>query len=715
MDVINMSLGAPFGARDDPSAEAATNAAKAGVVVVAAAGNEGPSPYMAGSPATGDGAISVAANDSTQSFPGAFITIPSGTITAIDANGYPLAPSTTYTVKYTGNLGCSVADFGGPLAANTIAVVLRGTCARVAKAIFGQQAGAAAVVMINNATSLPPFEGPITSNPDDGVPFTVTIPFLGVRGRVTTAGSDGNKLAAANGAAATVVPTLLANPAFQALASFSSAGPRTGDSALKPEITAPGVGIASTAVGTGNGAEFLSGTSMATPHVTGVAALTVQAHPTWKVDDIKAAIVGTGAPSKVAGFAPSHAGTGLVQPASSTATQVVAQPDGDKFAVALNFGFEELTNDFRGTKTIALRNNGSSAANFNVAQARASGSPHTMSLSKTSVTVPPHASATVNVTLQVAAATAGAADAFREVAGLVEFTPASGSDNGGIALRVPYYLVPRVRSNVSTDLGKLKGTNPSAVATVTNRRGTIAGDADFYAWGILDGQDNNGHHQNDARNVTNDVRAIGVQSLPFPSGTNPTRRLLVFAVNSWNRWSNASTNEFDIYVDVDGDGVDDYVVVGVDQGAVQTGSFNGLMGAFVFSARSPGASIAFLASAPTDGSVAELPVLTSQLCRTAEPCLSSSANPRLTYHAVSFDLVNGGTDQVKGSAKFNPWTSAISNGGFATVAPNATDATNTIAVDSAEWALTPALGVMVVTLDNQSGAGQAQLIKVDVK
>ena len=36
--------------------------------------------------------------------------------------------------------------------------------------------------MINNATGYPPFEGPITSNPDTGTPFTVTIPFFGVRG-----------------------------------------------------------------------------------------------------------------------------------------------------------------------------------------------------------------------------------------------------------------------------------------------------------------------------------------------------------------------------------------------------------------------------------------------------------------------------------------------------------------------------------------------------
>ena len=139
------------------------------------------------------------------------------------------------------SLGCDVASFGGPLPANTIAVVNRGTCARVAKAIFGQQAGAAAVVMVNNDTSLPPVEGRITSNPDDGTPFVVTIPFLGVRGLPTTPTSDGGRLRAANGVSATVTPTAIVNPNFRGFASFSSGGPRSGDSGLKPNITAPGV------------------------------------------------------------------------------------------------------------------------------------------------------------------------------------------------------------------------------------------------------------------------------------------------------------------------------------------------------------------------------------------------------------------------------------------------------------------------------------------
>jgi len=333
-------------------------------------------------------------------------------------------------------------------------------------------------------------------------------------------------------------------------------------------------------------------------------------------------------------------------------------------------------------------------------------------LGRTSVRVPAHGETEVRVTLDVPAATAGGSDAFREVAGLVEITPAGASDNAGVALSVPYYLVPRALSKVSTSIGALSGTNPSTIATVTNRRGGISGDADFYAWGIFDtrsrGADSDG--DGDDQDPSNDIRAIGVQSFPIPSLTNPT---IVFAVNTYNRWSNASTNEFDIFVDVDGDGFDDYIIVGADQGAVQTGIFNGVMGSFVFSRRSGGASINFLATAPTDSSTALLPVLSSQLCRSGEPCLKLS-NPRFTYHVAGHDLVKGGSKVVARSAKYNPWSSSISQGDFVTVAPGATK-TSTVSVDSVEAKLTPALGVMIVTLDNKSGPDEAQLIKVDVK
>jgi hypothetical protein len=268
---------------------------------------------------------------------------------------------------------------------------------------------------------------------------------------------------------------------------------------------------------------------------------------------------------------------------------------------------------------------------------------------------------------------------------------------------VPYYLVPRALSkvNVSVPNRTIPASSPSTNASVRNG-GAISGDADFYAWGLEDTRE--------PGDTSNDMRAVGVQSFPFGG----TTRLIVFAVNTWDRWSNASINEFDIFVDVDQDGTDDYVVVGADSGAITTGDPNGDMGAFVFSTRSPGASQAFFAANPTDATSALLPILSTQLCRTGEPCLSST-NPRLTYSAVAFDLDAGGVDEVPGTAKFNPWSSSISQGMFVTVPPGGAT-TVPVTIDPAEWALTPAKGLMVVTFDDTAEqGGEADLVHLGLR
>ena len=413
MDVINMSLGSPFGSKDDPSAVASTNAAKAGVIVVTSAGNNGPNQYITGSPGTGAGSIATAASDPTQTFPGVNITAGTLAIQGINANEHP-NPAVSGALKVIQDNpatpvneaeGCSVAAFGGPLPANTIAVVNRGTCARVAKAIFGQQAGAVAVIMVNNDPNFPPLEGPITSNPDDGVPVHGHDPVHRREG----AGDDGDvRRGEASGRSGRHRHFDDRNVAHEPrrsrrFASFSSGGPRTGDSGLKPDITGPGVSIVSTGSGTGNKAATISGTSMASPHVAGVAALTRQAHPTWSVEDIKAAIVNTGDPAQVVGYRTSRGGTGLVQPQKSTTTQVVARASGDEFAVSVNFGYEELLANYSKTREITLKNNGATAATFGVAQTNATTTTaHTAVPSASSVTVPAGGTATVNVTVSLA-------------------------------------------------------------------------------------------------------------------------------------------------------------------------------------------------------------------------------------------------------------------------------------------------------------------------
>src|ERR1041385_2095073 len=313
MDVINMSLGADFGTGKTSDALASQNAARAGIIVVASAGNAGPAPYITGSPASGDGVISVAAVDSTERFPAAVLALAGGrSITAIDANGAPLPGSalSVFVLRTpTGgvSLGCDDKEYVDTSIAGKLVVTLRGTCARVDRAVFGQRHGAAAVAMINNGPGFPPFEGDIPG---------VTIPFLGVLTADTATLTASATAALASGT--------LANPGFKAAADFSSGGPRFGDSHLKPNAAAPGVSILSTFSGSGNQGERLSGTSMASPHVAGVAALVRQANPSWSQRAQSAAVVQTAGPGQLNSFAPRIDGGGLVKPIGATSTQAVA-------------------------------------------------------------------------------------------------------------------------------------------------------------------------------------------------------------------------------------------------------------------------------------------------------------------------------------------------------------------------------------------------------
>ena len=117
---------------------------------------------------------------------------------------------------------------------------------------------------------------------------------------VIAAGNEGGESTVGSPGTATSALTVGAVDRADRLADFSSRGPRLGDLGLKPEITAPGVDIvAARAAGTtmGDPVDELytaaSGTSMATPHVAGAAALLAQQHPDWTGARIKAALVST--------------------------------------------------------------------------------------------------------------------------------------------------------------------------------------------------------------------------------------------------------------------------------------------------------------------------------------------------------------------------------------------------------------------------------------
>ena len=110
------------------------------------------------------------------------------------------------------------------------------------------------------------------------------------------------------------------------IASFSSRG-TSSDTLIKPEISAPGVNVVSTVPFSGTmlssstGYMALSGTSMATPHVSGVAALLVQLHPDWTPEQVKSAMISG---SKTMDEPLWHAGAGALWAPSAAATDVFA-------------------------------------------------------------------------------------------------------------------------------------------------------------------------------------------------------------------------------------------------------------------------------------------------------------------------------------------------------------------------------------------------------
>ncbi len=728
MDVINMSLGSSFGRSSEPDAVAASNAVGAGVVVVASAGNAGPSPYITGAPGAGDGVVAVAAVDSAESFPGAVLNLSTGTsLPAILANNeaLPSGPLDVVVVRdAAGNvgLGCSAQQFtdsGITEGGNQLAVVVRGDCARVAKAIYGQQAGAAAVLQLNTDPGYPPFEGDITSNPDDGTPYVVTIPYLGVRS------TDRDAVLAAEGGTVSLASAPLSNPGFRGYGSFSSSGPRNGDSAISPNVAAPGVSIVSTGVGTGSDGATISGTSMAAPHVAGVAALAVQSHPTWNAAEIAAALVTTADPEKVAGQNVVRGGLGLVDAAQAVSTQVVV--GGDKYGTtsgwfrepSLSFGFAEPSLAYAGVKTLTVHNKGSKTVTYKVSStANPESRPAKVVLSERTVKIKPGKTAKILVALAADARKLGSSTgddqfALNQVSGNVVLT----SDTE--VLRVPYLLIPRARAKVtdqnkgsfpltvkaskskSTDGSKSKTkTQPATSATVKliNKGGALAAGADFYTWGLKDGKD----VPKGTPGGGFDLRAAGVQSF-----ADAEDALLVFAVNNHDRWSNAATNEFDVEIDIDGDGATDWIVFSYDSGAVRSGSFNGLTEVFLQEVATGGLYAAgFEAVAPTDSSTILLPVWASDLGL-------SAASGAFSYTVSGYSLEGEGEDTFSSAATYNPWARAVEDGQYAEVpvAGRKTKATEvTAAIDPAQWAVQQPLGLMAVVLDNKSGGDEAVLI-----
>ncbi|WP_299530382.1 S8 family serine peptidase [uncultured Streptomyces sp.] len=214
---------------------------------------------------------------------------------------------------------------------------------------------------------------------------------------VVAAGNDGEYGTGTVGAPAIADATLAvgAVDADDELAAFSSRGPRPSDNAVKPDITAPGVSIV--AAKTGGGHTAKSGTSMATPHVAGSAALVAQAHPDWSGEQIKTALMNSAEPN--AKRSPYQQGTGRVDVGSAARQTVLASPANLTTTAGWSDGAGKDTE-----RTVTFTNAGDSDTTLDLAFEKPlsptaqPGNIEHFSVDRDQVTVPAHGTATATVT-----------------------------------------------------------------------------------------------------------------------------------------------------------------------------------------------------------------------------------------------------------------------------------------------------------------------------
>ncbi|MFE9703542.1 S8 family serine peptidase [Streptomyces sp. NPDC005930] len=217
---------------------------------------------------------------------------------------------------------------------------------------------------------------------------------------VIAAGNTGAPSSIGSPGAADAALTVGAVDSADQAAWFTSAGPRYGDNALKPDLSAPGVGILAArsrlAEGTGDYTS-MDGTSMATPHIAGVAALLAEEHPDWDGARLKDALMST---SKELDAPVHQLGAGRVSVPDAVGADVTATGSADLGFHAWPYDDAEPV-----TRTVTYAN--SSAADVELKLSVRGAPEGVATLADTSLTVPAHGTASTTVTGDAAKAPAG--------------------------------------------------------------------------------------------------------------------------------------------------------------------------------------------------------------------------------------------------------------------------------------------------------------------
>lgn len=590
LDVVNLSLGSPYGSPDDPTATAADNAAAAGVILVASAGNSGEVYYITGSPASATRAISVASTVDAQDITDGFRVDSPSSIAAIyhsshsvNYNWQAMSGPVTAPVAYdpANPAGCA-AYAPGSLAGKILLVdwIPAGQttfpCGSAVRANNATAGGALGVIMANNK---PYLDTAIAGN--SAIPATFT----------TSIAGDAIKSAMAS---ATVTATLdkewtanqeLITPGLtDTVSSFTSRGVRGRDNHLKPDIAAPGQSIFSAMSGSGDLGLSLNGTSMAAPHMSGVMALLRQAHPSWTVEELKALAMNTAINDLYTGMdqtglkqSPQRVGAGRVDLPQALQTSVIAYNGDLEGAVSVSFGSVEVVGSALLSRTVDVTNKGSEPVTFTGSYEPRSSIPGVsiFPVGAYELTVAPGETRSFQVRLSAHASRMKySRDAtytwvgghwVPEASGLILLTPEEGEP-----LRLPVYATARPASAMSGEIGEgeimLTGSDldQSGGGTWPNLISIVSALELLYS----SGQEDLSGVAPSARGADLKYVGIGTDSVQVTGYGSPvTDSLLWFGIATHGDWSvPAQEVFFAIDIDNNGDGNADRYVLNLNSG-----------------------------------------------------------------------------------------------------------------------------------------------------
>ncbi|MFJ4789712.1 S8 family serine peptidase [Streptomyces sp. NPDC088794] len=256
---------------------------------------------------------------------------------------------------------------------------------------------------------------------------------------VVAAGNTGAPSSIGSPGAADSALTVSAVDAADQAAYFTSAGPRHGDNALKPDLSAPGVDIlaARSQLVDGSGSYIsMSGTSMATPHVAGVAALLAQEHPDWTGAQLKDALMSTSAQLDASAY---QLGAGRVSVPAAVEADVTATGSAD-----LGFYSWPYEDDEPVSRVVTYTNSSGSDVELSLA---VQGAPDGVAtLADTRLTVPAHGTASTTVTGDGAKAPVG--NTSGRIVASVAGTPVAHTAFGLVKEEERYTLTVHVKDRV---------------------------------------------------------------------------------------------------------------------------------------------------------------------------------------------------------------------------------------------------------------------------